>query len=140
MDVLLLFPALTTAAEMAVLDEEDLALATFKGRGDEIRALNCLRGSETSPVLLARALGLSSLSSNNKPVDSLFIDKAFGPLDPETLETALSVLVELQSQGCQVRSITHIDGLAMQIPVPMRMEKLGGGRSKVIFSSLGRVG
>lgn len=101
--------------------------------GDEIRALNSLSGGETFLVSLALALGLSSLSSSDTPVDSLFIDEGFGTLDSETLETALSVLDELQSQGRQVGIISHVDGLATHIPVQINVEKLGGGRSKVVL-------
>ena len=108
--------------------------------GDEIRALNSLSGGETFLVSLALALGLSSLSASDTPIDSLFIDEGFGTLDSETLETALSVLDELQSQGRQVGIISHVDGLATHIPVQITVEKLGGGRSRVVPPALGRAG
>jgi exonuclease SbcC len=103
--------------------------------GDEIRALNGLSGGETFLVSLALALGLSSLSSSETPIDSLFIDEGFGTLDSETLETALSVLDELQSQGRQVGIISHVEGLDAHIPVQIRLEKIGGGASKVSLPS-----
>lgn len=101
--------------------------------GDEIRALNSLSGGETFLVSLALALGLSSLSASDTPIDSLFIDEGFGTLDSETLETALSVLDELQAQGRQVGIISHVEGLATHIPVQIRIEKLGGGRSRMLL-------
>ena len=110
--------------ELQVIDQD---------MGDEIRSLNSLSGGETFLVSLALALGLSSLSSSDTPIDSLFIDEGFGTLDSETLETALSVLDELQSQGRQVGIISHVDGLATHIPVQIVVEKLGGGKSRVIL-------
>jgi len=106
--------------------------------GDEIRALNGLSGGETFLVSLALALGLSSLSARETPVDSLFIDEGFGSLDSGTLEVALSVLDELQSQGRQVGIISHVDGLASHIPVQVSVEKLGGGRSRVVLPEAGK--
>ncbi len=108
--------------------------------GDEIRAINSLSGGETFLVSLALALGLSSLSASDTPIDSLFIDEGFGTLDSETLETALSVLDELQSQGRQIGIISHVDGLASHIPVQVSVEKLGGGRSRVVLPLVGMVG
>jgi exonuclease SbcC len=110
--------------ELQVIDQD---------MGDEIRALNSLSGGETFLVSLALALGLSSLSASDTPIESLFIDEGFGTLDPETLETALSVLDELQSQGRQVGIVSHVDGLAVHIPVQIEIKKQGGGISKVVL-------
>jgi exonuclease SbcC len=77
-------------------------------------------------------LGLSALSANDTPIHSLFIDEGFGSLDPQTLETSLMVLDELQSQGRQVGIISHVEGFEAHIPVQVRVEKLGGGRSRLI--------
>lgn len=101
--------------------------------GDEIRALNSLSGGETFLVSLGLALGLSSLSSSDMPIESLFIDEGFGTLDSELLETALSVLDELQAQGRQVGIISHVDGLATHIPTQIHVQKLGGGKSRVVL-------
>ena len=48
---------------------------------DEIRTVYSLSGGESFLISLALALGLSSLSSNNLKVESLFIDEGFGSLD-----------------------------------------------------------
>ena len=45
---------------------------------DEIRTVYSLSGGESFLISLALALGLSSLSSNNLKVESLFIDEGFG--------------------------------------------------------------
>lgn len=49
---------------------------------DEVRTVYSLSGGESFLISLALALGLSSLSSNNLKVESLFIDEGFGSLMP----------------------------------------------------------
>ena len=63
---------------------------------DEIRTVYSLSGGESFLISLALALGLSSLSSNNLKVESLFIDEGFGSLDAESLRTAMEALEQLQ--------------------------------------------
>lgn len=62
---------------------------------DEIRTVYSLSGGESFLISLALALGLSSLSSNNLKVESLFIDEGFGSLDAESLRTAMEALEQL---------------------------------------------
>ena len=80
---------------------------------------------------MALALGLSSLSASDPPVESLFIDEGFGTLDPETLEIALSALDTLQAAGRQVGMISHVQDLAQRIGVQVRVIQLGAGRSRI---------
>ena len=58
---------------------------------DEIRTVYSLSGGESFLISLALALGLSSLSSNNLKVESLFIDEGFGSLDADSLRTAMEL-------------------------------------------------
>jgi hypothetical protein len=66
---------------------------------DEIRTVYSLSGGESFLISLALALGLSSLSSNNLKVESLFIDEGFGSFDAESLRTAMEALEQLHMQG-----------------------------------------
>lgn len=66
---------------------------------DEVRTVYSLSGGESFLISLALALGLSSLSSNNLTVESLFIDEGFGSLDADSLRTAMEALEQLQMQG-----------------------------------------
>lgn len=111
---------------------EDLELQVIdRDMGDEIRAINSLSGGETFLASLALALGLSSLSASDTPVESLFIDEGFGTLDLKTLETALSALDALQASGRQVGVISHVQDLGQRIGAQVRVTQLGGGRSRV---------
>ena len=99
--------------------------------GDDARSVSSLSGGESFLVSLALALGLSSLSSRNATIGSLFIDEGFGSLDPETLHRALGALESLQATGCQVGLISHVDGLAERLGARVTVVPRGAGRSEV---------
>jgi len=119
---------------MRVPDEDleiqvrDLAMA------DEVRTVASLSGGETFLVSLALALGLASMSSDKK-VESLFIDEGFGALDQKSLETAIATLEALERTGRKVGVISHVQALADQIGVQVRVEPESPGRSRLRLPS-----
>ena len=96
---------------------------------DEIRTVHSLSGGESFLVSLALALGLSSLSSNRMKVESLFIDEGFGSLDAETLRVAMDALESLRTQGRKIGVISHVQEMTERIPVQIRVNRAGNGRS-----------
>jgi exonuclease SbcC len=108
--------------ELQVLDH-DLA--------DTVRPISTLSGGETFLVSLALALGLAAMSANKVTVRSLFIDEGFGTLDPQSLETALGMLDELQATGCQIGIISHIPELAERVGYCIAVKPNGRGTSQV---------
>ncbi len=108
--------------ELQVLDH-DLA--------DTVRPISTLSGGETFLVSLALALGLAAMSANKVTVRSLFIDEGFGTLDPQSLETALGMLDELQATGCQIGIISHIPELAERVGYRIAVTPSGRGTSQV---------
>lgn len=110
----------------------DLSLdVTDRDMGDEVRGPRSLSGGERFLVSLALALALSGLEGRQSFVDSLFIDEGFGGLDRDTLDMAIDALESLQSHGRKVGVITHVAAMIERIPVQVRVEKRGGGRSVV---------
>ena len=99
---------------------------------DEVRTVYSLSGGESFLISLALALGLSSLSSNNLKVESLFIDEGFGSLDAESLRTAMEALEQLQMQGRKVGVISHVPEMSERISVQVQVEKRANGKSRVI--------
>lgn len=97
--------------------------------GDEMRTVFSLSGGESFLLSLALALGLSSLSSSEMKVESLFIDEGFGALDPQTLNIAMDALERLHDQGRKVGVISHVQEMTERIPVQIKVEKNSGGRS-----------
>jgi exonuclease SbcC len=97
----------------------------------EVRGARSLSGGERFLVSLALALALASLEGRQSFVDTLFIDEGFGALDRETLDMAIAALETLQGHGRKVGVITHVAAVIERVPVQVRVEMRGGGRSVV---------
>ena len=111
---------------------DTLALQVIdKDMCDEVRTIHSLSGGESFLVSLALALGLSSLSSNQMKVESLFIDEGFGSLDADTLRVALDALENLRTQGRKIGVISHIQEMTERIPVHIQVIRNGNGRSSL---------
>ncbi len=76
------------------------------------------------------ALGLSDVVQSYAggiQLDTMFIDEGFGTLDQESLDSAISTLIDLQRTGRLVGIISHVAELKERI----------GTRLEVISSSSG---
>ncbi|MDL2213152.1 AAA family ATPase [Bacteroides sp. OttesenSCG-928-D19] len=98
---------------------------------NEVRTIYSLSGGESFLISLALALGLSSLSSNNLKVESLFIDEGFGSLDGDSLRTAMKALEQLYFTGRKIGVISHVEEMTERIPVKIHVEKGVNGRSRI---------
>ncbi|WP_372424844.1 AAA family ATPase [Salinarimonas chemoclinalis] len=105
--------------------------------GDARRSTRSLSGGERFLTSLALALALCSLEGRGSFVDTLFIDEGFGTLDAATLDVAIDALETLQAQGRKVGVISHVEAMHQRIPVQIRVEKAGGGRSRVRVTGAG---
>lgn len=100
-------------------------------QADQMRLVDTCSGGEKFLISLALALGLSDLASNNVKIESLFIDEGFGTLDGSSLETVVSTLENLQSQGKMIGVISHVESLKERIPTQIQLFKKGQGVSEV---------
>lgn len=96
-----------------------------------IRSSANLSGGESFIVSLALALGLSRMASRNARIESLFLDEGFGTLDDEALDTVLSALASLKSEGRLVGIISHVGQIEERIPVRIDIARKPGGVSIV---------
>lgn len=101
-------------------------------QADISRPVNTLSGGESFLVSLALAIGLSELASRKIKIESLFLDEGFGTLDADTLDTALSALSALQSEGRTIGIISHVENLKERVPVQIQIKPIAGGHSSVI--------
>lgn len=99
--------------------------------GDEIRGVRSLSGGERFLVSLALALSLSKLASRKQLIETLFIDEGFGALDGSSLDLAMEGLEAIQSQGRAIGVISHVEAMRDRILTQIRVEKRGGGHSRV---------
>lgn len=97
----------------------------------EVRSTKNLSGGESFIVSLALALGLSSMSSMNVRVDSLFLDEGFGTLDDETLETALDAISNLKQENKTIGIISHLTYIQERIGTHIRVTQKPGGKSLI---------
>ena len=117
-------------------ENEKLAILVLDNynRG-EVRSATVLSGGERSTISLALSLALSSLNRPGLNVDILFIDEGFGTLDEKNLDSVMSTLERLQEIAGQsnrrVGIISHREELEERIPVQIRVNKKGQGRSRV---------
>ena len=91
--------------------------------GDDPRSIKTLSGGETFLSSLAMGLALSEKISGGTEVGSLFLDEGFGTLDAEALDGVTAALMALQRQNRIVGIITHIQELAEQMPVQVKVLK-----------------
>jgi exonuclease SbcC len=99
-----------------------------------VRSTKNLSGGESFLVSLALALGLSSMSSRQVCVDSLFLDEGFGTLDEQTLDTALNVLEGLRQEGKQIGIISHIPAIRERIAVQIQVRPIKEKQSTATVS------
>lgn len=95
-------------------------------QADTTRDTKTLSGGESFLVSLALALALSDLVSHKTRIESLFLDEGFGTLDPDTLETALAALDQLNASGKMIGIISHVEALKERIPVQIKLQKQQG--------------
>lgn len=101
---------------------------------NQSRLVDTCSGGEKFIISLALALGLSDLASKNVKIDSLFIDEGFGTLDNYTLETVITTLETLQSQGKVIGIISHVENLKERITTQIKINKKSNGVSTVTFT------
>lgn len=106
----------------------------------QVRSATLLSGGERFMVSLALSLALSSLNRPDLNVNILFIDEGFGTLDEKSLDSVMETLGKLQDiaglKDRRVGIISHRTELEERLPVQIRVEKRGEGRSQVTITSM----
>ena len=102
------------------------------------RHVKTLSGGEGFKASLALALGLADVvqaHAGGVIVDTMFVDEGFGTLDPESLQSAITCLIDLQRSGRLVGIISHVPELKDEIGARLDVEAASGGsRAKFIIA------
>jgi exonuclease SbcC len=107
-----------------------LDLEVLDGYTGEARPVQTLSGGETFLASLSLALGLADVvqsRSGGIHLETLFVDEGFGTLDPETLDLAITALVELKQGGRLVGIISHVPELRDRIDARLEIIPIDRG-------------
>lgn len=98
--------------------QQGLELEVYDNYTGKSRHVKTLSGGEGFKASLALALGLADVVqaySGGISLDTLFIDEGFGSLDPESLDSAVQCLIDIQKTGRLVGVISHVAELKERI-------------------------
>lgn len=106
--------------------QQGLDLSVLDYETGMMRDIQTLSGGESFKAALSLALGLSSMIqtyAGGIELNTLFIDEGFGTLDNESIDQALSVLLELQNDNKVIGIISHVDELKERINTQIVVDK-----------------
>ncbi len=112
--------------------QQGLDLSVLDYETGIMRDVQSLSGGESFKAALALALGLSSMIQSYAggiELNTLFIDEGFGTLDSESIDQALSVLLDLKNDHKVIGIISHVDELKEKIETQIVVEKGQQGSS-----------
>ncbi|MGL4763158.1 MAG: AAA family ATPase [Sarcina sp.] len=98
--------------------KKGLELSVLDNNTGNVRGVNSLSGGESFKAALAIALGLADVIQSYAggiSIETMFIDEGFGTLDPDSLDSAIQCLLDLQSGGRLVGVISHVQELKERI-------------------------
>lgn len=104
-----------------------LELEVEDGYSGKTRSVATLSGGESFMAALSLALGLSDVVQSYAggiKLDTLFIDEGFGSLDQESLDLAITTLIDLQATGRMIGIISHVSELKEQMH--LRLDVVSG--------------
>jgi len=118
--------------------QSGLELEVFDFYTGRARHVKTLSGGESFKASLALALGLADVVQSHAggvSLDTMFIDEGFGTLDPESLDNAISCLIELQQAGRLVGIISHVPELKSGIDARLEVEANKDGSTASFYVS-----
>ena len=110
--------------------QSGLEIEVFDYYTGQSRHVKTLSGGESFKASLALALGLAEVVQSYAggiSLETMFVDEGFGTLDPESLDTAIGCLIDLQHTGRLVGIISHVPELKTSIDARLEIEACKDG-------------
>ncbi len=105
---------------------------SFTGKARDVSTLS---GGESFKAALSLALGLAdtvSRTAGGVEIQTMFIDEGFGSLDPDSLDSAVSTLMQLRMNGRLVGIISHMPELKERICAKVLVSASPSGSSVTV--------
>ncbi|MEG0684905.1 MAG: SMC family ATPase [Coprobacillus sp.] len=110
--------------------QQGLDLSVLDYETGMMRDIQSLSGGESFKAALSLALGLSAMIQSYAggiELNTLFIDEGFGSLDSESIDQALSVLLDLKNDNKVIGIISHVSELKERISTQIVVDKTKQG-------------
>ena len=110
--------------------QKGLELEVYDNYTASSRDVSSLSGGESFKASLSLALGLSDVVQSNSggvSLETMFVDEGFGTLDPQSLDSAIDSLLDLQSGGRLVGIISHVEELKERIDAKLEVKATKNG-------------
>lgn len=116
--------------------QSGLELEVFDYYTGKARHVKTLSGGESFKASLSLALGLADVVqsySGQVSIETMFVDEGFGTLDPESLDSAIRTLVELQHSGRLVGIISHVPELKASVDARLEVVAQRDGSTATLY-------
>ncbi|WP_141500399.1 AAA family ATPase [Paenibacillus luteus] len=117
--------------------QSGLGLDVYDGYTGQNRDVKTLSGGEKFNASLCLALGMTDVIQSHLggvTIEMMLIDEGFGSLDEESLQKAITALVDLQKSGRMIGVISHVQELKEAFPACLEVIKTREGFSRTAIT------
>ncbi|OXM86560.1 SbcC/MukB-like Walker B domain-containing protein [Paenibacillus rigui] len=116
--------------------QSGLGLDVYDAYTGQNRDVKTLSGGEKFNASLCLALGMTDVIQAHQggvSIEMMFIDEGFGSLDEDSLNKAITTLIDLQRAGRMIGVISHVQELKQAFPAVLEVRKTKEGCSRTEF-------
>ncbi|MCD9022841.1 AAA family ATPase [Cohnella silvisoli] len=113
--------------------QSGLGLDVYDAYTGQNRDVKSMSGGEKFNASLCLALGMTDVIQayqGGVSIEMMFIDEGFGSLDEDSLNKAITTLIDLQRTGRMIGVISHVQELKQAFPAILEVSKTKEGHSR----------
>lgn len=113
--------------------QSGLGLDVYDAYTGQLRDVKSMSGGEKFNASLCLALGMTDVIQayqGGVNIEMMFIDEGFGSLDEDSLNKAITTLIDLQRSGRMIGVISHVQELKQAFPAVLEVSKTKEGHSR----------